>query len=268
MRTLTVVLTGLALSLTACGDEGGSSGSADPGGAGGAGGIEPSLAGRSFLATSVTADGKPKTLAPGTRIRLQFMADGRLLADAGCNSMQGPVSTGAAKLTVRDLSMTEMGCDGPRHAQDEWLAGFLEAGPSWQLTDGRLSVTSGTSSVVLRDRAETAPPLEGTRWTVESVIHPPTASHPMNAEKAHLTITGNQVSGSAGCNGLSGKVTRNGDKLTFGPLGTTRMSCGHPADDVEMALLRTLKGEVTFTIDGDRLSLRGPDGSGVDLVAR
>lgn len=244
---------GLLLALTGCGNE------SDAGG---------SLSGKSYLSTSVTENGKPKQLAPKTQVRLQFHDDGRLSADAGCNSMQGPVSTDDGKLSVKDLAMTEMGCDGPRHAQDEWLAKVLQGGPTWKLEADKLTVTAGTSTLVLQDR-ETANPdreLDGARWVVESLIKGETAAHPMGSEKAHLTISGERVTGSTGCNDFQGIVARTGDTLTFGELGTTRKACQGDEATLEKAVLDVLKGEVTFKIEANRLQLRAADGSGLDLT--
>jgi heat shock protein HslJ len=257
MRTLAVVAAAIALPLTACGNEAG------PGGAGG------SLKGRSFLSTSVTEDGKAKPLAASTRVQFQFTDDGRLLADAGCNSMQAPVSTGGGKLAVKELSITDMGCDAPRHAQDTWLAGVLQQKPTWKLDANQLNVTAGKTSLVLQDKAVTQPelPLDGTRWAVESLINDETASHPMGAEKAHLTISGERVTGSTGCNDLQGIVSRTGDKLTFGELATTRRACTGAAGTLEKSILTVLQGQVTFRIEANRLSLRGSGGTGLDLTS-
>jgi heat shock protein HslJ len=257
MRTLAVMVAAMVLPLTACGNE------AAPGGADGP------LKGRSFLATSVTEDGKPKQLAASTRVQFQFTDDGRLIADAGCNSMQSPVSTDGGKLSVKDLAITDMGCDAPRQAQDTWLAGVLQQKPTWKLAANQLNVTAGKTSLVLQDKAVTQPelPLDGTRWTVESLINGETASHPIGAEKAHLTISGERVTGSTGCNDLQGIVSRTGDKLTFGELATTRRACTGDADALEKAILTVLQGQVTFTIKENRLSLRGTGGTGLDLTS-
>ncbi len=78
----------------------------------------------------MTENGQPKPLVAGTRITLNFVADGhRLGAQAGCNQMGGPASFEGGHLVVDDLATTEMGCDPPRHAQDEWLARFLTSRP-------------------------------------------------------------------------------------------------------------------------------------------
>jgi len=253
-----VVVAGLVLPLAGCGDESGAGG-ADAG----------PLKGKSYLSVSVTESGKPKKLAPNTRVRLQFMDDGRLVADAGCNTMGGKVSTGGGLLTVEDgLAVTDLGCDAPRHAQDDWLVQLLQGKPTWKLEQNKLNVTTGDTVVVLQDR-DTAEPdlvLDGTKWSVETVISGETASHSTGSEKAYLTISGERITGSTGCNDLQGIVARTGDKLTFGELGTTRRACAGAAAALEKAVLGVLKGEVSYSIDSKRLKLRAADGSGLDLT--
>lgn len=255
-RAIGVLAAGLlVLLLGACGDEAGVGGS--------------SLKGKTYLSTAVTEGGEPKQLAPKTRIQLRFMDDGRLLADAGCNSMSGQVSTGGGKLKVSDdLAITDMGCDAPRHAQDEWLAGVLQKEPTWKLDAGKLNVTAGDTTIVLQDReiAEPDLALDGTRWTVDTLITGEVASSTPGAQNAHLTISGERVTGSTGCNDFQGIVSQAAGKLTFGELGTTRRACDGDAAALEKAILGTLKGEVSYTIDSNRLSLRAPNGTGLDLT--
>src|SRR5918994_5779138 len=117
MRMIAVAGAGLLLVLAGCGNESSASGS---------------LKGKTYLSTAVTEDGKPKQLVGNSQVRLTFTDDGRLIADAGCNSMQSPVDTGDGKLAMDDnLAMTAIGCDAPRHAQDDWLAKILPAEPAW-----------------------------------------------------------------------------------------------------------------------------------------
>jgi len=247
----------LVLPLAGCGDESG---------AGGTG--ADSLNGKSYLSVTVTEGGKPKQLAPNTRVRLQFMDDGRLLADAGCNTMGGKVSTSGGQLSVEDdLSITDMGCDAPRHAQDDWLVKLLQNKPAWKLEQNKLNVTTADTVLVLQDR-DTAEPdlvLDGTKWTVETLIVDEVASTP-GSQNAYLTIGGERVTGSTGCNDLQGVVARTGDKLTFGEIGTTRKACDGDAAALEKSVLGVLKGEVSFSIDSNRLKLRAGDGSGLDLT--
>ncbi|WP_433162278.1 META domain-containing protein [Kribbella sp. CA-247076] len=257
MRMVAVVGAGV-LALAGCGDESGVGGS--DGGA---------LKGRTYLSSAVVEDGKPKQLVPNSRVRLTFTDDGRLIAEAGCNSMQAPVDTGGGKLAVdEELAVTAMGCDAARHRQDDWLMNVLRSDPGWKLEAEQLTVTSGGTTITLTDR-ETAEPdlaLDGTRWTLDTVITGETASHQAGAEKAWITLNGERVTGSTGCNELQGKVARDTGKLTFGELATTRRACAGDAGKLEQTLLGSLKGAVTYEVDANRLKLRTPT-SGLDFTA-
>lgn len=256
MKTPLIALAGagLLLALTACGNESGA-------------GAE--LSGKSFLSTSVTENGQPRPLAPNTRVRLQFTDDGRLVADAGCNSMQSPVSTSGGKLTLKgQLAMTAMGCPGPQQGQDSWLANIISAKPTWKLDGSTLDVTSGGTTIALVDRqtAEPALALDGPRWTLDTVITGDVASHQTGVEKAWMTLNGERVTGSTGCNEFQGMVARGTGTLTFGELATTRRACTGDAAKLEQAVLVGLKGQVTYSIDGNRLKIRISTG-GLDFTA-
>ncbi|MEI8408345.1 MULTISPECIES: META domain-containing protein [unclassified Kribbella] len=250
---IAVVGAGLLLALTGCGTELGAGGS---------------LKGKVYLSTAVTEDGKPKQLVPNSRVRLTFSDDGRLIADAGCNSMQSPVDTGGGKLSLDDnLATTAMGCDAPRHAQDDWLSKILLSEPTWKLEGDKLTVTSGGTTISLTDR-QTAEPdlaLDGTKWSLETVISGEVASHQAGSEKVWITLNGDRVTGSTGCNDLQGKVARDTGKLSFGEIATTRRACPGDAGKLEQTLLTTLKGDLTYEIDSNRLKLRASS-NGLDFT--
>ncbi|WP_371405082.1 META domain-containing protein [Kribbella sp. NBC_00662] len=225
--------------------------------------------GNAYLSTSVTEDGMPKLLAPKTRVRLQFTDDGRLVADAGCNSMQAKVSTKDGKLTLDgELASTAMGCPGPQQGQDSWLAGIISAKPTWKLDGDKLDLTSGSTTISLQNREIVEPDLalDGTRWTLSSVISGDTVGHFAGSENVWLTLNGERVTGSTGCNEFQGMVARSTGKLAFGELATTRRACAGNAGTLESQLLKGLKGEVTYHISGATLQLRSA-GGGLDFTA-
>lgn len=90
--------------------------------------------------------------------------------------------------------------------------------------------------------AQTAPagPLDGhwkiVGWTLPDAV-------PVRAHLPYLSLRGNQVAGFAGCNRLTGTATVRGNQITFGNLGTTRMSCGAAVNAQETALLGFLSGK-------------------------
>lgn len=253
-RAQVVLLAGLMLA-AGCGSEPGAGGS-------------DSLRGRTFLSTAVTEDGRAKPLAGDSRVSLWFADDGRLVANAGCNTMQGPVDTGDGRLGVEDLSMTEMGCDAARHKQDEWLAKLLAAKPTWRLAQDTLTLESGTTTVTLLDK-QTAQPdlaLTGTRWTLDTVVEGDVASNTAGSDKAYLVFADDRVTGSTGCNQLSGTAAVDGATITFGPIGRTRKGCPDGLADVERAVLAVLDGTVGFEIDSTRLTLKHPSGQALGLT--
>ena len=149
MRRLLTSLLLLALVLTACGDDDG-----DTVDAGGDGGDAPAatyadLDGRTFASTGATG----YEIVADTTITLAF-ADNQISIDAGCNSQNGGVDVvdGQLELTS-ELVSTMMGCEEPLMAQDQWVAGFLEAGPTVTLDGDALTLTSGDESLELSAQA-------------------------------------------------------------------------------------------------------------------
>src|SRR6266545_2259163 len=142
MKAVRFGVLALVLAVAGCGDKG--AGASSPGG-----GDSP-LRGRTFLSTAVTEGGKPYQLAEKTLVRLQFTGDDRLIASAGCNSMQGTVRLDGAKIQVSDLASTGMGCEQQIMEQDAWLSRFLSAKPSWKLDGDTLTVSSSTTEITLK----------------------------------------------------------------------------------------------------------------------
>ena len=264
--TITLLLLTLVLAGAACGRERlPQAGAADPSRA------EPW--GRTFLSTSVTENGQPKPLVAGTRITLNFVADGhRLGAQAGCNQMGGPASFEGEHLVVDDLATTEMGCDPPRHAQDDWLARFLTSRPGWSRSGSTLTLDNGTTRIVLEDREVADPdrPLRGTKWVVDTIVDRDTASSVPDGVEAVIAFDNdNRFGGNTGCNGMGGNAIVDEAKstITFSEVITTKMACDDDRMRVERAVLATLEGDITYRIDADVLRLDGPGGHGLRLRA-
>ena len=76
--------------------------------------------------------------------------------------------------------------------------------------------------------------------------------------------TDNTVSGSAGCNGFSGRYTTAGDSLSFSPLATTRMACKKYVMAQEQVFLDAMSRVRSYAIDGAQLTVF--DASGASLL--
>lgn len=91
-----------------------------------------------------------------------------------------------------------------------------------------LTACSGTPS--------NTPQLNGTSWIVSSIAGAPTLSN----HQPTLAFADGRVSGSTGCNTISGAYTQSGDGVTFSPLAMTQMACAQSLMSQETALLTAL----------------------------
>ncbi|WP_084671253.1 META domain-containing protein [Sporichthya polymorpha] len=266
----------LVAGLAACGSDAASS-EPDPAAGGSGPGPSAGTPDGEFLSTSVTENGKPKKLVKGTSVSLRF-ADGAVSAQAGCNTMSGPVRFADGKLVVDDLAMTEMGCPGEgRHEQDQFVAAFLTARPAYTYDGTTLDLSTDSVRMVFGPREQVQPdlPLEGTRWNVTHLTSGPArdaaddpnaaVSAGMAPPKAFLEFADGRVTGNDGCNRLFGDATVSGDTITFGPIATTKMAC--PGVEGTDRVLAVLTGDVTWKIDHRILTLTNAAGDGLQLEA-
>jgi heat shock protein HslJ len=103
--------------------------------------------------------------------------------------------------------------------------------------------------------------LPGTAWLAEEIDGGGVAA----GVESTLEFSANRVTGSAGCNRLTGPVTIDGAHLTFGALATTRRMCPPPAMEQEQRLLAVLANVRRFEGREGKLLLLG-DGS--EVLAR
>lgn len=216
-----------------------------------------SVAGRQFLSTGVTVNGVERPLVAGTRIRLAF-ADGSISASVGCNSMSGSYTITAGQLLVGDLATTEMGCDAPRHEQDEWLAAFLGSKPTLRLAGHDLTLEADATVVRFLDReiAEPDLPLVGTRWALESIAQGDTVSSVRGSAPILEFLPDGRVTLTTGCNDGFARYSTAGSRLRVTDIGTTRKACAGDGGEIEQLVLAVLGAEnLTFRIDDSLLKL-------------
>jgi heat shock protein HslJ len=241
----TLVGAGVLLAvLTACGQ---------PVGAGGSAGAGP---------TGVYTSESGRDLVAGTTVRLDFTDDGRLVANAGCNTISGAVDTADGALAVAELSTTEMGCAAPQHSQDEWLTGFLGGSPAWRV-DGERLVLSGEGAELVFGREKT-PPLEGTVWVIDGVREGDMVS--AVTERATVEFSADTVTVDTGCNSGSAGYQVSGGTIVFDQLVLTKMACAPALADQEQDIVAVLDGEAELAVDGTAITIT-KGGRGVRLTA-
>ncbi|MBB5915873.1 heat shock protein HslJ [Nocardia transvalensis] len=227
----------------------------------------PTPMGRTFVSTKV--EGTP--IPGGGPLQLSF-ADGRVSANSGCNTGSGPVSFDGDVLRVTGMATTLMACPDGRAGADGWQTELLQSGPRWTLDADTLTVTSDDATVTLLDKKVAQPdrPLTGTDWVVTALLRPEGQVRSATLEEVQPTLTlapDGKVTGSAGCNRMTGSAEIAGGDVTFHDIATTRMACPPEVMEVEQQVLEALDGKTTTTIDADTLTLRN-SGNNTGLVLR
>lgn len=222
----------------------------------------PTLDGTEWLSVAVTDVGADRPLVEGTQIRLSF-TDGKLGASAGCNTMGGTYRIENGALIFEGGSMTEMGCDEERHAQDDWLFGFLGSQPAMAQDGDKLTLTSGGTVITLQDSEVAEPdlPLTGRTWTVDSLISGDAVSSVPGDAVATLVFTDEgRVEVDTGCNVGGGTYELADATMRISEVITTLRACEGAVAELESAVMAVLTaGELDYAIDAGSLTLMGGD---------
>ena len=139
---------------------------------------------------------------------------------------------------------------------------MLQVGPRGRVALFTLILlTLLTSLLAACGGSSTAAGLDGSHWNLSAMkAHDGGAAPPLPGSAITLEISGNTVSGSAGCNSYNGSVSHNnGDNgsFTVSRFAVTQKACSTPDGvmDQEQQYLATLKTASTYTTEGDSLYL-------------
>ena len=90
-------------------------------------------------------------LVEGSKVALSF-EDGRISANAGCNTMNGAATWDGDTLQVAGpLAMTMMACDEALMDQDQWLSEFLTSSPALAVDGETLTLGDDTTGITLSE---------------------------------------------------------------------------------------------------------------------
>ncbi|MEB8341320.1 META domain-containing protein [Streptomyces endophyticus] len=261
ISTAALPLAALA-TVTACGNE-------KAPGAEKAGGAP--ITGVHWSVQSVTVDGRT-TKAPGSAY-LEFVSDERVRGNYGCNHFDAEAAVTGDSVDLGKAKRTMMLCEGKDvRSFEDTLARALADKNTLRAAgekNDRLTLTRANGDTVTLAKQRDAE-LAGTKWNVTSLsADDATRSLPKAAQgRARLVFEKDgHVSARLGCNQGRAEATVKEGHITFGPLTSTRMGCIGAAGEVEQAMLDVLKNKATYDIQGDALTLKKPDGTGIGLTA-
>jgi heat shock protein HslJ len=188
--------------------------------------------------------------------------------DAGCNGHSGEYSFCDGALCVDGFSSTEIGCDEPRHAQDEWLADFFTSTPMVTPNGDRVTFANDDASLVFLDTEVADPdrPLTGSVWTVDTFIMGDAATNVPTPEPPTLEFhEDGTVTMFTACVESVGEYTVDGNVITLGDMPIDEIGCPEETQAAHDGMLRVMTpaGELSYEIDAGRLWLtRGDVGLG------
>jgi heat shock protein HslJ len=210
------------------------------------------------------------------RYTLAFAGNGRVSVRVDCNrGFAAWSSDGPGQIKFGPMGLTRMMC--PPAALSDNIVKQWEHVRSYVVKDGRLYLSLMTDGGMYEleplpssgSNAATGgatAPLEKTDWRLirlgdETV----TAADPQRTPNLVLDPTSHRVSGSGGCNRVSGGYELKGEQLTFGQMTSTRMACpsGMETEQKFLAALRQVK---KWKIAGRQLELMDNSGTVVAVL--
>ncbi|QNK70078.1 META domain-containing protein [Variovorax sp. PAMC26660] len=128
-------------------------------------------------------------------------------------------------------------------------------------TTALLTALTGCGSGISLDE-----PIEGPLWRLAQLGDEPIA--PGSEVQIQFDRSSGRVSGSGGCNRVSGSFTRSGVALKIGQLASTRMACADPTRGAnEAQFLSALQSTASYSLAPGRLALLDAGGRTVAVLS-
>lgn len=194
---------------------------------------------------------------------------GRVSGFSGCNRFFGSYTVKQDRIVIAPLAGSMMMCGDAamkvENAVKKALTGTLRP----VQTGDRLALMSEAGDTVMSFKAEPVPTLEGLRSNITGFNNGRQAVlSPMSNTTISLTFKGGIVKGFSGCNAFRATYTAQGDRISVGPVATTRRSCDSAVMQQEREFLAALKSTTTWTFSGAFLDMHRPDGERTMIGSR
>ena len=222
---------------------------------------EGSLTGSIWLL--VDLNGEP--VQTGTVITAEFTEDSRVSGNSGCNSYNTTYELSSNKIEFGEqIAATLMACPEPVMEQESAYLEALLNTTEFEIIEDELVLYGGDKVELARFRAVDQG-LAGTSWKVIAYN---------NGKEAVVSLIGGteitaefdqegQLTGNAGCNNYFASFETDGDAISIGPAGSTRMACSEPEGvmEQEQQYLAALEMADSYKIDGMNMEMRTAEGA-------
>jgi heat shock protein HslJ len=217
--------------------------------------------------TGYDAGGRATPVPQGVRVDARFES-GQVAGSAGCNAYRAPYTRAGTRLAVGPIAATNRFCEGPAGEVEVAFLALLERADSFSADATKLVITDAAGRALLEFAAAPANPLVGA-WEVTGYNDGAGAlvSVAIGTEVTARFGADGVLEGSGGCNDYSGSYVLEGERLSIGPLATTRKACDEPVMEQEARFLAALQATSGYRLEPHIVMLILPDGaSGVSLA--
>jgi heat shock protein HslJ len=226
------------------------------------------LAGTSWTLTTYRGAGTTVSASAAGAASIAFASAGRLSGSTGCNSFSGSYTATGSRLTIELGAMTQRACTDPGlTAQEAAITAGLPRVTGYAI-DGSVLTMTGDGDVELFTYRVASASLAGTTWAVTGVNNGRGGVESTALTEALTATFGENGSftGFGGCNQLNGPYAVSNDgagaeRLSIGPLASTRKTCGTDVDRTESEYEAALSRVSTYELAGGDLTLRDRQGA-------
>ncbi|MGH2539066.1 MAG: META domain-containing protein [Actinomycetota bacterium] len=247
----------LVVGASACA-ENGSSGDGDP----------TSIVGTTWILGAASAEALVDEVMPGdARATIRFGHDGAVGGSTACNTFGGDYTAGDdGALSIEPGAMTQIACEEPLMRLEAAYTAALAEVASFEVIDEGAGLVLSGGETTLTYTAERPVALEGTAWRVDGIaIGGDAVSSTIAGAEAELTFDAAGVTGTTGCNRLTGSSVIDGGaregSISFSDIGTTTKLCEPDVMEQEAQILAALEAAERYSIEGSTMSLTDADGS-------
>jgi heat shock protein HslJ len=237
--------------------------------------VDPPLVGTWQLTSFLGADGETVEAVAGSTPLVSFDRDGRVTGSVGCNQFSADYTTSGSQLSIGPAVSTLMYCSFPAGVMDQEsrVLELLPLTAGYTVAGDTLTILDRAGTEIMKFNRAAGPedaPLVGTTWRLAGFSDNATARSALEGSNATVVFGADgRLTGTTGCNDLSGPYTTNDARIAIGPLAVTERACADPALMLqERELLEALEIAATYDIEGDRLTMIDPSATQmVEFVA-
>ena len=200
-----------------------------------------------------------------TTVEIRF-EDGKIGGNAGGKRYFGGYTlAGESGLVVPpEMGSTQMACPPPIADQEQRYLALLSEVSSWKIEESTLILSDTGGETKLEFVAAQPATAEGVDWQATGINNGQGGVvSTATTQLATATFSDGQLSGSGGCNRFTATYEIDSERISIGPVASTRKACPEPEGvmDQEQQYFQALENATTYRLSSDRLELRDDNGS-------